>query len=284
MTKESFEQDPTSPLSDLQAKLGAYVRQVAAKEGLQATEEGRLTYLRTAQDVAWQKHCQEVLAPRQADWHTCLTNLRISPQPKPPTGIVPYFHTQEWHFGGFTEAEGQLVQLDTTVTTVSDLFRHPRHQELTEVGCYLSRPVKGRNCPKELIGVAATAGRRREIPLEPLLAAWQDALVDTVEKMSAIVVASIPGSETKQNVYSFHDLTPKDLDPNNRPHYLHPDHAAPLLSNMGALRPGEDEITKLMNFLTSQAAEPKSYEFGQLAGLATVLQISHPETRAPESA
>lgn len=289
MSRETGEGSPSigTELEELHHKLGRYVQRVTGQEAAQTSKEAHLSTLRMLQDVAWGKHCQEVIAARQANWETCLMNLREAPSPDTlPINENLSQYKRAWKFEGSTEAEGQRVALHTTITTESLVWHTNIPEELLKANDYLRSSTKGRKCPETLLGVTAT-GRRRELPREELQragqAAWRTALIDNIRTINARCYASIPGAETTETLYHAQGLTTRTLDPNKRPKYkcLQPDEAEGIETAIGTPRQGEDKLTKIMDFLAQQAAEQDQFEFEQLAGVVNVLYLSHPVV--PES-
>ena len=242
---------------------GGVARRAQAQDERRIDRAVRVQTMKELQERAWTEHCERVIGPRQETWESIAQHLRAAPPSQ------RNYRATSWQFTAQQPVDQSMVELHTSVT----LTAH-EYGEGWETRKYLDRPVIGKACPDELLGVPAQGKRgKRRIPLEPLQQAHDLLLIDRADDMKAQVTAGVLGSTRPPETLFEVSLSGDYHDPNNRRlhFYMEPEHAHLLVDwNIS----DDAALIERLHERSAQARVDEQYE--QLRQIGEILLQSSP--------
>lgn len=274
----SIEHLPELPPSNtLDRLLDDYAAIALNQEDIASRREARLAPLRLLQDVVWAEHCETVLPAREFAWLTVINGLRDVE----PTDFYEGQGVLEgtWKLAALRKTGSTVLQLTTTAN-----LRGPKSQaeELVQTKRYLERPLAGRKCPRELLGVQSEGRVHRSLPLDKLATVYnatrREELLDNTDELKASTVVASLGSSVKPRQLHNVDLYRRWHSPDNRNFYLEHENASSILAEGPCKIDQAQDPEAIIDFLRSRALGDKEWQkrYRDLAEIGTILSESSP--------
>lgn len=270
MTEFAFErsEDPLAGLNLLDAIAYGVARRTDELDEQAIDRTSTVHLIQGLQDRAWETYRTETLEPRWMAWESVAQHLRATP----PQTRESSNHAA-WEFvarrNANTKAGNSTIEVCTSISLSCALSLDPAAES------YLRRPIIGKECPEEILGVPVEGKRgKRQIPEEPLRRKLDGLLIDNASFITASVKAAVLGSPQEPKLLYWVRM-PFHHDTEERNWGMQPENAHHFLDSYT----GDDAA--MIARIREHAARPETdQEYAKLSDIGNVLLESVPANKA----